>query len=128
RERNIQRLIVLLQMSYLGAPMVYYGDEAGMWGAGDPDDRMPMIWPDRQYDPQTNDPRGLERPPDEMKFDQELFNFYKQAIALRRQHDALNHGEFAVIATDDAKRILVASRRSEKETLVVAINRGEEDA
>ena len=45
-------------MTYVGAPMIYYGDEAGMWGAGDPDDRMPMIWKDLQYQPQTIDPRG----------------------------------------------------------------------
>jgi len=43
RERDIQRLIVLFQMSYVGAPMIYYGDEAGMWGGNDPDDRMPMV-------------------------------------------------------------------------------------
>jgi len=128
RERNIQRLIVLFQMSYLGAPMVYYGDEAGMWGAGDPDDRMPMVWPDPQYDPQTNDPRGLERQPDEVKFDQDLFRFYKQAIALRRQHDALNHGDFAVVAADDEHRALVMSRRSEKETLLIGLNRGDQEA
>jgi glycosidase len=127
-ERRIQRLIVLFQMAYVGAPMIYYGDEAGMWGAGDPDDRMPMVWPDRNYEPQTIDPRGKERQPDEVKFDQDLFNFYKQAIALRRQHDALNHGDFAVVATDDAQRVLVFSRKSEKETLIVALNRGDQDA
>ncbi len=51
---------------------------------------MPMVWPDQKYDPETNDPRGQERQPDEVKFDQDLFNFYKQMIAFHRQHDALN--------------------------------------
>jgi cyclomaltodextrinase len=128
RERNIQRLIVLFQMCYVGAPMIYYGDEAGMWGAFDPDDRMPMVWSDLQYDRQTIDPRGKKRQPDEVKFDQELFKFYKNAIALRRQHDALNHGEFSILATDDAHQVMVMSRRSEKESLVVALNRGDEEA
>lgn len=128
QERDIQRLIVLFQMCYVGAPMIYYGDEAGMWGAGDPDDRMPMIWPDKQYEPQKNDPRGRERSPDEVKFNQDLFNSYKQAIALRRQHDALNHGDVKVIATDDAKGVFVMSRQSQKEKLVIALNRGEADA
>ena len=31
-------------MTYRGAPMIYYGDEVGMWGADDPHDRKPMIW------------------------------------------------------------------------------------
>lgn len=128
RERNIQRLVVLFQMTYVGSPMIYYGDEAGMWGAGDPDDRMPMVWQDRQYEPQTIDPRGRERRSDEVKFDEDLFRFYKAAIALRRQHDALNHGDFAIIATDDAQRVIVTSRRSKKERLIVAINRGEQQA
>jgi cyclomaltodextrinase len=128
RERNIQRLIVLFQMAYVGAPMIYYGDEAGMWGAGDPDDRMPTIWRELIYDPQTLDPRGRERQPDEVKFDEDLFSFYKQAVALRRQHDALNHGDFSVIATDDVQRVIVTSRRSKRETLVVAVNRGDQDA
>ena len=43
-ERRIQRLVALMQMTYVGAPMIYYGTEAGMWGADDPCDRMPMVW------------------------------------------------------------------------------------
>jgi glycosidase len=128
REREIQRLIVLFQMCYVGAPMIYYGDEAGMWGAFDPDDRMPMVWPDREYDPQTLDPRGQKREPDEVQFDQDLFKFYKDAIRVRRQHDALEHGDFAMLTTDDSRRALVFSRHSDKETLVVALNRGDGDA
>ncbi len=128
RERNIQRLIVLFQIAYVGAPMIYYGDEAGMWGAGDPDDRMPMIWQDRQYDAQAIDPRGKERQLDEVKFDEELFRFYKQVVAIRRQHDALNHGDFSIVATDDVQRVIVTSRRSKRETLIVAINRSDQDA
>ena len=53
RERDIQRLVVLFQMTYVGAPMIYYGDEAGMWGSNDPDDRMPMVWPEMQFAPQA---------------------------------------------------------------------------
>jgi len=128
QDRNIQRLILLFQMCYVGAPMIYYGDEAGMWGAGDPDDRMPMVWPDKQYQAQSIDPRGKERSPDEVKFDQSLFDFYKQAIAFRRQHDALNHGDFTVAATDDSQGVIVTSRRSKKEALIVAINRGDAEA
>lgn len=125
RERNIQRLVALLQMTYLGAPMIYYGDEAGMWGGGDPDDRMPMVWPDMTFESQAIDPRGRKRQPDEVKFDDELFQFYKQAVALRRQHEALNHGEFRFLQTDDAQHAVVFSRESKNETLIVALNRGD---
>ena len=33
-------------MTYVGAPMIYYGDEVGMWGPDDPSNRKPMLWPD----------------------------------------------------------------------------------
>jgi glycosidase len=128
QERDIQRLVAFFQTCYVGAPMFYYGDEAGMWGAGDPDNRMPMVWADKQYEPQTHDPRGRARSPDEVKFNAELFNSYKQAIAVRRQHDALNHGDFRIVRTDDTKAVVVMSRQSDKETLVIALNRGETDA
>jgi len=43
-ERSL--LGVAIQATYLGAPMVYYGDEVGMWGADDPTNRKPYPWPD----------------------------------------------------------------------------------
>ncbi|MFZ0391402.1 MAG: glycoside hydrolase family 13 protein [Calditrichia bacterium] len=43
---KIQKLVVLFQMTFPGSPLIYYGSEAGMWGAGDPDNRQPMVWPD----------------------------------------------------------------------------------
>ena len=57
-EREIQRLVVLMQMAYVGPPMLYYGTEAGMWGADDPDDRKPMLWADLSYDDECADPLG----------------------------------------------------------------------
>ena len=128
RERKIQRMVALLQMTYPGAPMIYYGTEAGMWGAHDPDDRMPMVWEDVTYDAQAIDPRGNERTPDPIEFDRELFDFYKRAIALRRGNHALNQGEYSLLTADDAQKAMVFSRRSAQQTLVVALNRGEQPA
>ncbi len=118
RQRKIQRLIVLFEMCYLGAPMIYYGDEAGMWGAGDPDDRMPMVWKDLTYEPQAIDPRGKERTPDPVQFDEDLFDFYKTAIGLRRKHEALNHGDFSVVATDDTPARSCDMRESKSERFI----------
>src|SRR5699024_10118098 len=56
QERRLQRLIALFQFTYTGAPMIYYGTEAGMWGAGDPDDRKPMVWPELDFEPERTDP------------------------------------------------------------------------
>ncbi|MBV9008357.1 MAG: DUF3459 domain-containing protein [Verrucomicrobia bacterium] len=128
RERKIQRLIVLFQMCYPGAPMIYYGDEAGMWGGHDPDDRMPMVWQDMEFDPQALDPRGHPREPDDVNFDPSLFAFYQSAIALRRNEDALNHGDFTFLSADDAQHCVVLRRQSDKGTVIAAFNRGDAPA
>ena len=39
-----QYLVAFLQMTYPGAPTIYYGDEIGMVGADDPDNRRAMTW------------------------------------------------------------------------------------
>ena len=120
-------MVLLFQMCYVGAPMIYYGDEAGMWGGTDPDDRMPMVWEDMKFDPQAIDPRGRSRDPDDVNFDADLFAFYKKAIALRSHEDALNHGDFSIVADDD-QRCVTIRRQSRKGTVFAVFNRNEADA
>jgi glycosidase len=123
-ERRVQRLVALLQLTYVGAPMIYYGTEAGMWGADDPCDRMPMVWPDIEYDPQQAHPRGRERPADAVGFDDALFSFYRAAIALRRSSIALRRGSIEFVTADDASQFLAFRRSSQEESLLVGLNRG----
>jgi cyclomaltodextrinase len=104
RERAIQRLIALAQMTIPGAPMIYYGDEAGMWGANDPDDRMPMPWPDQQFALQATDPRGVLRVPDNVNFDSSVAAYYRSAIALRHRFISLRRGIFQIAASNDSSR------------------------
>jgi glycosidase len=125
-QRRVQRLIALLQMTYVGPPMIYYGTEAGMWGADDPCDRMPMVWPELNYDPQQGHPLGRERQPDPVGFDESLFNFYRAAIALRRQNSALRRGIIEFVAADDAAQFLAFRRADEAGSLLVGLNRGDD--
>jgi glycosidase len=125
-DRRIQRMIVLLQMTSLGAPMVYYGDEAGMWGGDDPCDRWPMFWADLKYEPQTHDPLNRPREADEASVDRELLQFYREAIALRKQHDALRRGSWAVADSNDDSKFFAFRRDLDGKRLVIAFNRGEE--
>ena len=125
RDRAIQRLVVLMQMTYVGAPMIYYGDEAGMWGAGDPDNRQPMVWADRTYEAQAIDPRTGAQEPQAVGFDKALFAFYKSAIALRRAHPALNRGDYELLDADDSADTVVFCRKIAQESLIVAINRSD---
>ncbi len=103
-ERQIQKQIAVFQMTFIGSPLIYYGDEAGMWGADDPDDRKPMVWPEMRFEPETHHPLpGHTRPHDENGFDESLFKFYQTIIAMRHRYPALQKGDFAVIpeATTD---------------------------
>jgi cyclomaltodextrinase len=125
RERRIQRLVALLQMTYVGAPMVYYGTEAGMWGADDPCDRMPMVWPEMAFAPQAADPRGRPRPAETVAFDQGLFEFYRAAIALRQRFAALRRGTIEFLPSDDQARFLAFRRTAGAEDLLVGFNRGD---
>ncbi|NJD23345.1 MAG: glycoside hydrolase family 13 protein, partial [Melioribacter sp.] len=91
-ERQIQKLMVGVQFTLPGAPQIYYGDEAGMWGGDDPDCRKPMVWKEIKYDTETTHPFGLQRTKDEVKFDTGLFNWYKKMATIRNENKALSLG------------------------------------
>ena len=122
-ERRLQRLVALFQMTYVGAPMVYHGDEAGMWGADDPDDRKPMVWPDKKYDVEDNHPYGHDRPADPVRFNEGLFATYQELISLRRNHASLRRGAFGVVQADDERDLLTYARTHLSDTLLVTLNR-----
>lgn len=105
-ERRKQRLVAALQMTLPGAPMIYYGDEAGLWGGDDPDCRKPMLWPEFHYQPERSHPFGLPRPVDSVAFDSPLFDWYRKMIALRRSHPVLSEGSIDFFLTDDEQGIL----------------------
>ena len=124
-ERRIQRMVTLLQMTFPGAPMIYYGTEAGMWGADDPCDRMPMVWPDMRFAFQAADPRGRPRQGDRVGFDQSLFDFYRAAIALRQQCPPLRRGSIEFLEPVDEAGFLAFRRSLDGDVLFVGFNRGE---
>jgi glycosidase len=126
RERRVQRLITLLQMTYVGPPMIYYGTEAGMWGADDPCDRMPMVWRGTNYDPQQAHPNGKTRKADAVEFDESLFNFFRAAIALRRDSKALRRGDIRFVAADDQAQFLGFRRSDGNEIVLIGLNRGDD--
>jgi glycosidase len=106
------RQAVVLQMTFPGAPMVYYGDEAGMWSGNDPHDRMPMWWKDLEP---FDDP--------EYQFNQDHFDFYQRVIAIRRQLPALQRGDFRSVLIDDARDVYAFARSDHAQTAYVVLNR-----
>ncbi len=122
-ERAVQKLITLFLMTYVGAPMIYYGDEAGLWGANDPCCRKPMLWDDRVYEPEVYLPDGTRRAvPDPVGVDADLLATYRRLIRLRRAHPALSVGGFDTVLTDDARQLYAFERRTATERLIVVLN------
>ena len=121
-EIQIQKLIVLFQMTYLGAPTVYYGSEAGMWGGDDPDDRKPMLWADRPYDDEISHPFGNARPRDKNEVDTDLLSWYRTLIAIRNSHPSLSTGSISTLAVHDGKDVYGFLRSDTNEYIAVIIN------
>jgi len=109
-ERRIQKLIALFQYTYVGAPMIFYGTEAGMWGADDPDDRKPMVWEEFDYEPEKRHPLGKKRPTDDNNFDRILFDWYKKLGEIRNQCLVLQTGKLQQLLSDNKKNVLAFAR------------------
>jgi glycosidase len=132
-ERKLQRMLTLFQVAYPGAPYLYYGTEVGMWSADDPDDRMPMVWPDLTFEPQKISPAGQPMRNDDLNFDASLHSFYKEALALRRKHPELVDGPMRVLGGFDRSQtfawvrdgarpqLAVFNRNPDQQTHVIAL-------
>ena len=121
----LQKLFVIMQMTYVGAPMVYYGDEVGMWGGNDPDCRKPMIWNDIEYEDEIYNADGSTHEPDQVAINTSLFEHYKTLIHIRKNNKALQLGTYNALFTDDDNGILIFERIYKDEKLIVIINNSE---
>ncbi len=122
-EMKTARLIAAFQAFYLGAPMIYYGAEAGMWGADDPDERKPMVWPDLVYETERSHPKGRPRPADSVYFDQELYQYYQTLLKLRHEQSALRRGEIRFVELHEAPNVIAFERSAGTERLLCLFNR-----
>jgi cyclomaltodextrinase len=95
------RLATLFQMTYPGAPSIYYGDEIGMEGRHDPGCRGGFPW-------------------DEQQWDQDLRDFVRRCIGLRHDHPALRRGDLHWLSADQG--IVAYARQLATETLVIILN------
>jgi len=127
-DRQVQKLVALFQFCVPGPPMIYYGTEAGMDGADDPDDRMPMVWADMEYEPRSLGPNGEALPSQDVEFHPMLHQYYRDLIQLRKDQIALRRGELGIAGTDDQQQTLVLSRQWGSDYLLIAINRSQRAA
>ncbi len=122
-ELESQKLFAVFQMTYVGAPMIYYGDEVGMWGANDPDCRKPMVWEDMVYEDEATVPDGSKKETaDKVEVNKELLAHYRKLIGLRKVLPALRTGSFETVLTDDDRQLYGFRRKLGSEEVVVVLN------
>jgi len=129
-EYNKQKLILAFQVTYLGAPMIYYGDEIGMWGADDPHDRKPMVWDKLKYDDEIIDETsgfGTGYGEYEVSQNKYLLNWYKKLISIRNKSNALKKGEQRFLYASTDSRSFAFERKFNDEIMIVVFNLNEDN-
>lgn len=107
-----------LTLTMRGIPELYYGDELGMPGGGDPDNRrdFPGGWPGDSKNAFTAEGRTAEQ--------QELFSYVQKLLRLRREHHALQSGKLWHLFSDETSYVFL--RETEEERVLVAFNNSTE--
>lgn len=95
------KLAVLFQMTFIGMPCVFYGDEKGMTGVLEEEYRHPMPWGNERY---------------------EMQNFYKKAIAIRQRHPSLRRGNFRAVSAEPGSGLYHYRREGNGEVIGVMLN------
>ena len=101
--KAVFREAVVMQMTWPGAPTIYYGDEAGLCGFTDPDNRRTYPW-------------GRE--------DRELIQFHKDMIAIHKENRELIEGSLKFLAND--YQLLCYGRFTDRAKTVVAVNNSDQ--
>src|SRR5690554_101350 len=125
-----QKLIAAFQLLYRGAPMIYYGDEAGMWGADDPHCRKPMIWSEIIYDDEViTEADGFKKGTGRYSVErnEELFEFYKKMISIRNKNAAIKKGDLNFLYSNDKKKSFAFERSLGNNKIIAAFNIGGEE-
>jgi len=108
---NLARLAADIQFTWAGTPSIYYGDELGMEGEKDPDNRRGMNWS-----------AATDSNP--------FLVHYRKLIALRNHTPALQSGDPMPLMTNDAAGVAAYARvldADKGEFAVVALNRSDSD-
>ena len=122
KPKDILKLISIFQMTYIGAPMLFYGDEVGMWGATDPYCRKPMLWKEFLYDNEKNPSHINQNEVYSQKVDSDLFEWYKKLIRIRLENKTLVYGKFREVFADNERDVIAYERVIEDQLIIVVIN------
>lgn len=103
-KKSIMEIAVAFQMTWIGAPTLYYGDEAGVCGFTDPDNRRTYPW-------------GKE--------DFELIEFHREMIAIHRRNPVLKFGSTKILKAE--KEVLAFARFDDENQMLTVINMSDKE-
>lgn len=106
KDKFLRKAAILLQFTYPGVPVVYYGTEIGIDGGNDPECRKTMNW-------------------NENEWDVDLRNYYKTLINIRKKEPALRYGGFELLSNDP----LIFMRKTQMvlDNIIVYLNKEDRD-
>ena len=99
-------LLTVAQYLSVGAPHIFQGEELGMWGADDPENRKPMWWPDVDFEDERSHPLGKTREADAVGWETQVPSslagadrrvLYRALAALRAARPELRRGSLEVL-------------------------------
>lgn len=102
--KNLLKLAAAFQMLFPGSPAIYYGDEVGMTGDNDPDCRRCMEWGE--------------------KADQDMRDWYRKLIQLRKDNSCIKSGSFRSIIADEMSNTYGFVRKDDMGSCYVVLHVG----
>jgi len=106
-DASLAKLAAVIQFTWVGAPSVYYGEELGMAGGPDPDNRRGMTW-------------------EAAAPDNTMLSLYQRLIHLRNSSLVLQSGDPVPVLADDVKQVAAYARVLDGKADLVAVNRSAE--
>lgn len=107
--KDLAMMAATLQLTWVGTPSIYYGDEIGMEGGRDPENRRGMDWA-------------------AVNSSNPMLKHYRALVAARRSSRALQVGDPKLLLADDDRGVLAYARVLGAEEAIVAVNRAKKDA
>ena len=113
------KMALTLLFTLRGIPQLFYGNEIGMEGGRDPDNRRDMPWEIMEGE------GGIDGPGENHPFERAVFRHVKKLIAMQKGNDALRFGASITLYSD--AMIFVFIREFRHSAAIIAVNAGYED-
>jgi cyclomaltodextrinase len=115
------KLYLAYQYTIIGSPHIWNGDEFGMWGGDDPDERKPLWWEELKFNKETRtNIKPGKKEYDSVGFNRDVFEYYKRLIKIRKENQVLSNGNLEFIKAEGDK--LIYKRQNKNDVMYIFFN------